>query len=164
MLCPSAIEVPVPPCAVLVGEAHERAVGRGAGRPPRLGEQHEREQPEHLGLVRHQIREQAGEADRLGTELVAHEVFACRGEIALVEHEVHHGQHRPRRSGSSASSGTRYGIVVAADLVLRAHETLSHRRLGDEEGAGDLVRAQSGHEPERQRDLRARRRARGGSR
>jgi hypothetical protein len=44
----------VPARPVLVGEQHQPAVRGRAGRPARLGEQHQREQPGHLGLVRHE--------------------------------------------------------------------------------------------------------------
>ena len=49
-------------------QQHHRPVGRGPGRPTRLGEQQQGEQPDGLGLVGHQLGEQAGEADRLGAE------------------------------------------------------------------------------------------------
>ena len=60
----------------------------------------------------------------------------------------------PSRSGSRWSGGTRNGIPAAADLPLRAHEPLGHRRLGDEERAGDLLRRQAAERAQRQRDLR----------
>jgi hypothetical protein len=41
-----------------------------------------------------------------------------------------------------------------ANLVLRAHQPLGHRRLGDEERARDVLGAQPAQRPERQGDLR----------
>ena len=39
------------------------------------------------------------------------------------------------------------------DLALRADEPLGHGRLGDEEGAGDLLRLEAAQSPQRERDL-----------
>jgi hypothetical protein len=39
------------------------------------------------------------------------------------------------------------------DLALRADEPLGHRRLGDEEGAGDLLGLEAAQRPQRERDL-----------
>jgi hypothetical protein len=38
--------------------------------------------------------------------------------------------------------------------VLRPHQPLGHRRLGDQEGAGDLARGQAAKRPQREGDLR----------
>ena len=67
----------VPLAAVLVGEQHDGSIGRDAGGAARLGEQQQGEQSEHLGLVGHQLGQQPGQADRLGAQLVAHEVIAA---------------------------------------------------------------------------------------
>jgi hypothetical protein len=56
-------------------------------------EQHQPEQPEHLGLVGHQLGEQTTEADRLGREFLADQILAGAGGIALVEDQVHDGEH-----------------------------------------------------------------------
>jgi hypothetical protein len=40
----------VPSAAVLLGERHQAAVGRGPGGAPGVVEQHEGEQPRHLGV------------------------------------------------------------------------------------------------------------------
>ena len=68
----------VPPRAVLRGQRHERAVAVGPRVPARRGEQHQREQAHRLGLVRHELDEQAAEPDRLAAQVVAHE----RGAVA----------------------------------------------------------------------------------
>ena len=49
---PSAISAGVPAGPVLLGQRHEQPVGVGAGGPPGLGEQHQREQPGDLAVVR----------------------------------------------------------------------------------------------------------------
>jgi hypothetical protein len=42
---------PVPQRPVLLDEGDELAGGSGAGRPPRVGEQHQRQQPGHLAVL-----------------------------------------------------------------------------------------------------------------
>ncbi len=66
---PSAMSVRSHSGAVLVGEADHRAVGRGAGRAAGLGEQHQGEQADRLGLVGHELDEHPAEADRLARQV-----------------------------------------------------------------------------------------------
>src|SRR5437764_220100 len=56
-------------------------------------EEEEREEAVHLRLVGHELRQEAGEADGLVAEVVAAELVARRGGVALVEHEVEHREH-----------------------------------------------------------------------
>ncbi len=63
----------VPELAVLVLEQDERAALAGARRAPRVVQGHEGEEPRRLGLVGHQVHEDAAEADRLLGEVVAAE-------------------------------------------------------------------------------------------
>ena len=58
----------VPERMVLVGEQDERPVLR-ARSAAGVGQQQQREQAEHLGLVGHQLGQQAREADRLRAQL-----------------------------------------------------------------------------------------------
>ena len=61
-----ADQIPVPEGPVLLGERDQRAVRGGAGRPARLGQQHQREQTADLWIVG---KSQAGDPrkpDRLG--------------------------------------------------------------------------------------------------
>jgi hypothetical protein len=69
-------------------------------------QQHQREQPVHLGLVGHQLGERAAEPDRLGGEVAA-------AAVALVEDQVDDREHAASRSGSRWSGGTRNGIPGA---------------------------------------------------
>src|ERR671922_90515 len=57
-------ELTIPKAAVLIGKQHEVAVRRGPGGPARLDEQHEREQPHDLRLVRHELRQKTAQAAR----------------------------------------------------------------------------------------------------
>jgi hypothetical protein len=67
----------VPPRAVLGGQWDECAVAVRARIPARRGEQHQREQAHRLGLVRHELDEQAAEPGRLSAQVVAHERSAA---------------------------------------------------------------------------------------
>ena len=83
---------PVPERAVLVVEEHELPVRADARRAAGVLEEHEREQPEHLGLVGHEHGEELPETDRLVAELLADVVAPGRRRVALVEHEVEDGE------------------------------------------------------------------------
>ena len=77
--------------------------------------------------------------------------------MPLVVDEVEHRQHRLEPIRQLEPFGHAVGDLGVADLALRPHETLRHRGLGHEEGAGDLVGLQSTEQPQRERNLRARR-------
>jgi hypothetical protein len=138
----------VPQRAVLLREEHELAVPH-ARVPPRVLEEQERVQAVHLGLVRHERREDEDEPQRLRAQ-----VAADGRPVAGVEDEIDHAQRRrePFREQPVGRDAERDAGV--ADLPLRTHETLRHRRCRDEEGPRDLVRLQPAEEAERQRHLR----------
>jgi len=124
-----------------------------ARRPARVDQQHQREQAGHLAVVRQQVVDGAGEPDRLARELRALKVRARRRRVALVEDQVQDVQHgvEPLRAlvlrrGSERRAG-------GLDALLGAADPLGHRRLGDEERAGDLRRRQAADRAQRERDL-----------
>ena len=100
-----------------------------------------------LGLVGHELGERATQPQRLGGQLAA-------ARVALVEDEVDDREHRDQPVGQQVVGRDAEGDAGTLDLRLRAHEPLGHRRLGDEEGASDLGRAQAAERAQRQRDLR----------
>ena len=142
---------PVPARPILVLEQDELAGGSGPRLPARVVEEHQRQEPEHLRLVRHQCAEHPDEADRLGRQLAPDEPVAGGRAVALVEHEIEHAQ--------DAIEPFRQGVVVrdsigdprVADLPLRPDEPLGERRLRDEEGAGDLGGREAAEGAQRQR-------------
>ena len=93
------------------------------------------------------------EADRLAREVDAGEVVARRGGVALGVDEVHGGEHRVQAVGELGAAGHAVGGVVVAQLALGPDDALGERRLGDEEGPGDLGRVEPAEQPQRQRDL-----------
>ena len=118
--------------------------------------QEQREEAERLGLVGHELGEQSREPDRLGAEVGADELVALGRGVALVEHEVDDRQHRPQPARQLGVARHAVRDLGVADLLLRAHEALGHRRLGNEERPGDVRRLEPAEQPQRERDLRAR--------
>ena len=139
----------VPQRTVLVGQQHQVAVAE-PGVPAGVVKQHQRQQPVRLGLVRHQPGQRSPEPERLGREVAT----GGRGRIALVEDQVddrEHGRQSVRQQvGGRHAEGDSGGL----DLPLGPDEALRHRRLADQERAGDLRGCQSPERPQRQRDLR----------
>ena len=132
----------------------------GAGRAPRVGQQHQRQQPGDLAVVGQQPVQLAGQPDRLGGQLGPLQVGPGAGGVALVEDQVEDVEHDPqalrplvrRRHGEPGPGGL--------DGLLGPADALGHRRLRDEERAGDLGGGQAADGPQRQRDLRGRRQRR----
>ena len=133
----------VPARAVLVGQRDVAPVAADAGVAARVVDEHERQQAGGLGVVGHQLGEQAPEADRLRAQLGAHQAVAGAGRVALVEDEVDDGEDAGEAIGDLGVVGDAVGDPRRRDLALGAHQALGHRRLGHEEGARDL-RAWSG--------------------
>ena len=88
-----------------------------------------------LGLVWHQHGEHLPEPDRLLAELGPR-----RRAVALVEDQVDHGEHGAQALREQVVGRDAQRNRGVPDLPLGPHEPLGHRRLGDEEGAGDLFR------------------------
>jgi hypothetical protein len=114
-------------------------------------QQHQREQPHGLGLVGHQRGHQLAQSDRLRAELRAEQFVAGGCGVALAEDEVEHGEHEGEPLGQLVVGRDPEGDPGVADLALGAHQALRHRRLGDQERAGDLRRGQPAHRLQRQR-------------
>ncbi len=135
----------VPERAVLLGQQHHGAVGE-AGLAAAVVQLHQRQQGVDLGLVGHQFDQRPPQPDRLGGELVA-------TAVALVEDQVDDRQHRLQPLGQEVVGGDPEGDPGVPDLSFRPHQALRHRRLRDEEGAGDLGGAEAAQGPQRQRHL-----------
>ena len=69
---------PVPATPVLLVQRHQLA-GRDPRRPPRLGEQHQGQQPGDLGYVGQQLAEHPAQPDRLAGELLPDRCLARGG-------------------------------------------------------------------------------------
>ena len=122
--------------------------GVDAGSPPRILEEHEREEPERLRVVRHEDGEQLGEANRLIEQPVPR-----RRPVPLVEHEVEDRMDAAQAVRKRVVGRDADGDGRGPDLPLRADEPLRHRRLRHEEGARDLTGLEAAYHPQRQRHL-----------
>ena len=147
----------VPQRAVLVLEQDELAAGPDACVAARVLKEHQREQPEHLGLVGHQHGKELPEANRVVAQVTAHELLVGGRRVAFVEDEVEDREHRLQPLGEQMVGRDAERNARVADLPLRPHESLRQRRLGDEERARDLGRLKAADFAERQGDSRLRR-------
>jgi hypothetical protein len=113
--------------------------------------QHQREEPEGLGLVRHELGKDSAEADGLVAELDSNErAFGRR--VSLVEDEVRDRQNGREPLGQEFLWGDPVGDPGVADLALRSHQSLRHGLLAHQERASDLGRGQATQCPKSQRD------------
>ena len=111
----------------------------------------------HLRL--RQRHQQSSQADGLRAEVHAQPVATRRG-VPLGEDEIDDVQDGVEPVGQDGLIGHDIRNPRIADLALRPHETLRHRRLGHEEGARNRIRLQAAQRPQRQRDLRVERQRR----
>ena len=132
----------------------ELSVRRDPGVASRVVQQHECKQAQRLRLVGHQNCEQLAQADRLVAELSPDVLVPRRRCVALVEHEVEHREHGPEPVGEEMVGRDPERDAGRPDLPFCTHESLRHRRLGDEKGPRDLGRRQAADLAQRQRDLR----------
>ena len=95
--------------------------------PPRLGKQHQREQPERFGLVRHQRGDKPAEPDALLGEIAAARLGAGGIGPAFGESRVdrrQHGVETLAQFGTLRHTKRHAGLT---DLVFRARKPLAHR-------------------------------------
>ena len=137
--------IEVPQRSILIPKEDQRAVGE-PGVPPSIVDQHQRQQAVYLGLVGHQLGERAPKPDRLSRELSA-------ATVTRVEDQVHDCQHRGKPVRKQMRRRDAERDPGGLDLALRADEPLRHGRLGNQEGAGDLIRPETAKRSQRERDL-----------
>ena len=116
-------------------------------------EEHQGEDAERLGLVGHQLDEDAREADRLAAQLAPDERVAGRRRVALVEDQVDDPEDGLEALGEEVIRWDAVGDPGVADLLLGPDQALSQGRLRDEERPGDLRGRQPTQRPQGQRDL-----------
>ena len=145
---------PVPARAVLVGQQDQLPLRAGTRGAARVVEQHQREQPERLGLGGHQRRQQLAQPQRLRAQLGAQQVLAGGGGVALVEDQVDDREHRVQAIGQRLVARQLERDARVTDLALRADQALAHGGVRHEERPRDLRRRQSSHGLESQRDPR----------
>ena len=128
---------PVPEPAVLPVERDDPALGVDPRRQARVVEEHQREQPARLRLLRRE-GEPTGQQDRLAGQV---DPARVPGRVDEVEHAQHDGEVA--------------GLVQAASPQgpLGPADPLRHRRLRDVEGVGDLARGEAADRTQGQRHL-----------
>jgi hypothetical protein len=135
--------------SVLLREQHDLAVVARARRAPRVDEQHQGQQPEDLRLLRQEPHEQSPETDRLGAEVLAHQLFAGARRVALVEDEVDDLEHRREPGGAIRPPGDLEGDAGRGQGPLGADDALGDGRLRHQVGASDLGGGEAAENPER---------------
>ena len=100
----------------------------------------------HLGLVGHQLGQGTPEPDRLRREV-------SPAAVARVEDQIHDREHGGKAVGEQVGGRHPKGNTGGLDLGLCPHEPLGHGRLGDEEGARDLLGPEPTQRPQRERHL-----------
>ena len=125
----------VPKRAILIVEQDEVAIAKArfaAG----VVQKHQREQALRLGLVGHQLDQRASEADCLRRKVTA-------AAVALVEDQVDDRERRGEPVGEQMVGRDPERDPGGLDLALGSHQPLSHRRHGNQERAGNLLRRQT---------------------
>jgi len=144
--------VPAPP--VLLGQRDQLPGRARAGGPPGVGEQHQREQPGDLAVAGQQPADDPGKPDRLGRQVRAEQPGPGGGGVPFGEDQVEDVQdHREPLLPLGLVRHPEWHPAVR-DLHLGASDPPAHRRLGDQERAGDLGCGQAADRAEGQRDLR----------
>jgi hypothetical protein len=143
----------VPQAAVLLLERHDLAGRVEARCASRVMQKHQAEQTERLGFVRHQLGEQAGQANRLRTQVLADQLCPVASEVALVEQAIHHREHGPQTFGQLVIRRHPVGNASIPDLLLGPHQALGHRIVGNQERARDLRGGQTAQRPQCQGNL-----------
>src|SRR5271165_3248845 len=142
----------VPGPTVLLDKGDQFAARRNPGGAAGLSEEHQRQQPGHLTVLRHEGTDQASEPDRLGGQVVTYGIGVGAGrQVALVEDEEQDGEY----AGGACREifRGRHPIRDASrlDLGLRAGDPLPHCGLLHQEGTGDLGHGQTADHAQRQR-------------
>ena len=136
----------VPPGPVLIAEQHELAVAK-----PRLAagvvQEHHRQQPVNLGLVRKQFGQRAAQPDCFRRQLVA-------TAVALIEDQVNDGENGVETLAEQVNRWHAKRDCRSFDLSLGPHQPLRHRALRYQEGTGDLVGAEPPEGAQGERNLR----------
>ncbi len=141
----------VPEAAILLTEGNEAVIadpGVAAG----VVEEHQRQQPEHLGLLGEHRREQARQPDRLAAQILAEERVGGGAEVALVVDQIERRGDRRQPLGHLLAAGNLVADPRVADLPLRADQPLRHRALARQERPGDLRGAEPAERPQGQGD------------
>ena len=107
-------------------------------------EEHQGQQAQRLGLVRHEDGQDPGQSDGFGAQPGADQVGAGRGRVPFVEEQVQHGQHRAGALRQEVVGGDPERDAGVTDLVLGPDQPLGHGCLWHQERPGDLRGREAG--------------------
>jgi hypothetical protein len=142
----------VPSPTVLLVEGDQFAARRNPGGAAGLGEEHQRQQPGHLTVLRHQGTDQPREPDRLGGQVVTYGIGVGAGsQVTLVEDEEDYGEYAGDALREILRGRHPIRNAGRLDLGLRAGDPLPHGSLLHQEGTGDLGYGQTADHAQRQR-------------
>ena len=128
----------IPPAAVLIGEQHQVSDRVEASITTGMGGQHQRQQPEALVFVRHQLDEEAAQPDRFLRQVDSRIQTSAGGVVPGGEGEVHNRQYRRKPVGQFVRLGDPVGDTRHCDLPFRPANALSHGRFRNQERPGDF--------------------------
>ncbi len=140
----------VPARAVLVEQQDRLSRGTGPRLQARGLDLHQGDEAMHLGFAGSQAGQDAAEAQRFLAQLRPHPVVAGGRRVALVEDEVDHLQHRGQPLAKLGAARNLEGHLLLGQRALGAYDALGNGRLGDQEGARDLVGGQAADQAQRQ--------------
>ena len=106
----------------------------------------------NFGLVRRQLGQDAPEPQRVLAERRAHPVVTRGRRVALVEDQVDDFEHRRQPCRQLRAARNLEWNLFVGQRALGADDSLGDRRLGDEEGTGNLVGREAAEETQRERD------------
>ncbi len=147
---------PVPPAALLLGQRDQFPAGAGPGRPPGVGEQHQRQQPGDLWVGRQAGVQPPGQPDGLARQVAAGQLGAAAAGVPLVEQQVKDVQHGRQAPGALVGGRQRERLAGGFQGGLGPADPLGHGRLRNQERGGDLPGGQAGDRAQRERDGRTR--------
>src|SRR5258707_14014091 len=103
-----------------------------------------------LRIVWTELGQNTPETQRIFAEGRAHPVLAGRGRVAFVEDEIDSLQYGRQTGGKIGPAGDFKGNARLGEGALGPDDALGDSRLGDEEGARDLLCRQTSKQAKRQ--------------
>src|SRR6266852_5397247 len=146
--------VTVPQVTSLFSERDDVAVRVRAGGSPSIGQKHQGEQTGGFALCRHQLVEQARQADGLGGQVGSIQPGARARQVALVEDQVEDVKHDPQAVGPLWLRREVESHARALDALLGPADALGHGGFGNQEGVSDFGGRQPPDGAKRERQLR----------
>src|SRR5262245_26595600 len=144
-------EQPVPARAVLIEQEHRLTRRTDACPRARCLNLHQRDEAVHLRLLRHELGQDATEPERVLAQRGSHPVAAGCGRVAFVEDEVDDLEHGRQAGDALRPARDLEGDVLLREGALGPYDALGHGGFRDEEGARDLLGAETAEQAERER-------------